>query len=280
MFVLRLRLRVLLQLFVLMGVGLFGFASMAEAGFWQLVDTSSDGPINGKCVPGEARPQGGQWKIFAAGPTLLEVGTYVEWEPTPYWTDARISLPPLPSRLEPGQNVQWPLGIDTLSAHPKIDISAWVYRQPGIGGGSEQLALFGTNASKHVTSSPHIVPDGPADPDSYLIYATGGGFTGGFTCQFYYRYQWTNSVGPNTLPVPNPLAVPSFERNTDRIGSDYERIVGIKSAGRCNKLCAADMSCLAYTWVRPGIQGAEPVCYLKNPVPPATPSDCCISGRK
>lgn len=290
MFAHRVRRSALPLLALVVGGSMFVSAPSARAGSWSLVETIAAGPIDGKCIPGEAVVQGGHWKIFAAGPSSIEVGRYVDWEPTPYWTHHRIALPPLPARLDPGQRVQWPLAIEVSAGHPKVDSTAWIYRKSGIGGGDDQLALFGAATTKQIMSKVHVVPDGPAGPGSHLTYQTGGGWSGGFTCAFTYHYQWTDQgaartprqTDPAVVPTtqPTPAAGPSTEENIDRIGSDYKRLVAVRSAAECRQMCAAEAPCLAYTWVQAGIQGPNPVCYLKNRIPPATASTCCVSGRK
>jgi hypothetical protein len=73
----------------------------------------------------------------------------------------------------------------------------------------------------------------------------------------------------------------SFEPNTDRLGSDY---FGFDLPGPqpslCQQACIGDANCRAWTYVNPGIQGPQARCYLKNPAPPPTPSNCCVSGAK
>ena len=81
----------------------------------------------------------------------------------------------------------------------------------------------------------------------------------------------------------NPLQIfawTSVEHNTDRMGNDYQRMSNISDPATCRGMCDSDAHCRAYTWVRPGVQEPDGVCYLKNPVPGATPNDCCVSGVK
>jgi len=70
------------------------------------------------------------------------------------------------------------------------------------------------------------------------------------------------------------------EPGMDRPGSDYRNIEIPAKPGRCRKLCAEDARCKAYTYVKPGVQGASARCYLKDPAPAARPNDCCTSGVK
>ena len=48
----------------------------------------------------------------------------------------------------------------------------------------------------------------------------------------------------------------------------------------CRKACLADLRCKAYTYVKPGIQGPQARCWLKNAVPQESASACCESGVK
>lgn len=70
-----------------------------------------------------------------------------------------------------------------------------------------------------------------------------------------------------------------MEENTDRAGSDY-RDLDLTSADPrlCQRECERDRSCRAWTYVRPGVQGENPRCYLKSPAPGASRNDCCVSG--
>jgi hypothetical protein len=80
--------------------------------------------------------------------------------------------------------------------------------------------------------------------------------------------------------VVTERAFTSFEPNIDRPGGDYtsHRLSGA-DAILCQKLCAEDQRCLAWTYVAPGYQEANAVCWLKNTVPSGTRQDaCCTSG--
>ena len=76
-------------------------------------------------------------------------------------------------------------------------------------------------------------------------------------------------------PVSNPL----FEIDTNRSGSDYASFdLPRAEPQQCLDRCKGDNRCLAWTYVKPGVQGANARCYLKSPAPPATANNCCISG--
>ncbi|MEA3061589.1 MAG: peptidyl-Asp metalloendopeptidase [Sphingomonadales bacterium] len=72
-----------------------------------------------------------------------------------------------------------------------------------------------------------------------------------------------------------------LENNVDRPGSDYRSITMATSDPRsCQAICDRDrQNCAAFTYVRPGVQGPQPKCYLKNKVPAAAANNCCVSGR-
>src|SRR5690349_4608794 len=73
----------------------------------------------------------------------------------------------------------------------------------------------------------------------------------------------------------------SMEYDTDRAGSDYTGFeITTADPEQCRMACANDTRCLAYTYVKPGIQGANARCWLKDVVPSATVNSCCISGVK
>lgn len=75
-------------------------------------------------------------------------------------------------------------------------------------------------------------------------------------------------------------ASPSVEVNTDRPGSDYYRtkIGGDALPEHCGDKCAADASCKAWTFVKPGVQGPTAMCYLKRAVTQSVKTNCCVSG--
>jgi len=73
---------------------------------------------------------------------------------------------------------------------------------------------------------------------------------------------------------------PTIEFDTDRPGNDYvSRPLGDGDDQRaCEALCRADGNCRAFTFVKGGVQGPHPVCYLKNAIPPAKHDACCVTG--
>jgi hypothetical protein len=69
------------------------------------------------------------------------------------------------------------------------------------------------------------------------------------------------------------------ESGVDRPGADFRTLPG-GSFQECQTACAVDATCRAWSWVKPGVQGPQGKCWLKNGVPDAIRSDCCTSGVK
>lgn len=70
------------------------------------------------------------------------------------------------------------------------------------------------------------------------------------------------------------------EYGIDRYGGDLRNLeVTPHPQGQtCAAACQGDPRCRAYTYVRPGYQGAQARCYLKSRVTPPRAKPCCISG--
>lgn len=75
---------------------------------------------------------------------------------------------------------------------------------------------------------------------------------------------------------------PYTELDTNRPGNDYKNfdLSPTTNANICEVSCNNDAKCIAWTFVRPGIQGANARCWLKTSVPRAYPNKCCVSGLK
>lgn len=96
---------------------------------------------------------------------------------------------------------------------------------------------------------------------------------------------------PGTVPPSTPPGVPpspplaprddfTIETGVDRPGSDYRGSIATNDPNDCLQYCGRYPDCRAFTWVRPGVQGLQGVCYLKNAVPAARADSCCSSGVK
>jgi hypothetical protein len=81
-----------------------------------------------------------------------------------------------------------------------------------------------------------------------------------------------------TLPVAN--APPTFTTvyGMDLPGNNYRDFSIDGGAEACEKACAGDSKCKAYTWVKPGVQGAKAVCWLKTGASVPETNTNCVSG--
>ena len=85
-------------------------------------------------------------------------------------------------------------------------------------------------------------------------------------------------------------AVPVWENNTDRPGGDYANFDlapgddfqsgTAQRAHDCQSACYRDIQCMAWTYVKAGVQGPNPRCWLKNKIPQHRHGNCCVSGFK
>jgi hypothetical protein len=62
-------------------------------------------------------------------------------------------------------------------------------------------------------------------------------------------------------------------------GDDYSDF-SAPTLNSCRDTCAGESECRAYTWVKPGIQGASGHCWLKSALPARVKDTCCISGSR
>lgn len=78
---------------------------------------------------------------------------------------------------------------------------------------------------------------------------------------------------------PTHYSGPAMTDNMDRPGGDYRNFVPLyNDAEVCRSACFRDLRCRAWTFVRPGFQGASPRCWLKAILPVPVRSNCCVSG--
>lgn len=70
------------------------------------------------------------------------------------------------------------------------------------------------------------------------------------------------------------------EFSMDRPGGDYRGLeVAPDPTGEpCKSACDADDKCRAWTYARPGYDGPEARCFLKDRIKPPRYKPCCISG--
>lgn len=97
---------------------------------------------------------------------------------------------------------------------------------------------------------------------------------------------YITTASPNTCCISGVIRntrtlVNRADFNTNRPGSDYYKgKTSNTDALGCRDDCDRDPKCVAWTWVRPGQQERNAVCWLKSGVPPRVWNTCCISGVK
>jgi hypothetical protein len=84
-----------------------------------------------------------------------------------------------------------------------------------------------------------------------------------------------NPRGTSGVRIMGPQEV-NMDRPGDNIGPGFP----VKFLMDCEARCKSEPECVAYTFVKPGIQGPGPQCWLKRAKPGKQGNDCCISGVK
>lgn len=91
---------------------------------------------------------------------------------------------------------------------------------------------------------------------------------------------WNSATGGCTAHRDGS-ALLTTEPGINMPGSDFANFdLPSDNPALCRDACAADNMCVAYTFVRPGIQGAAARCWLKSSRPGSQASDCCVSGAR
>lgn len=172
--------------------------------------------------------------------------------------------------LRQSAGVTWPLTPDLQS---QADSDRFVAATPAPG-----IAWVRANDGPHVRQAAVAIIRGPAKPNGNLAYFfIAIGLRGGGELWWTYLYERVGD-GPQPPLPPGPVSGLTSEPGVDRRGGDYANFdVPGSDPGVCAADCAKDAQCLAYTYVRP-YNGASAHCWLKNSIPPATPSNCCVSG--
>jgi microsomal dipeptidase-like Zn-dependent dipeptidase len=89
------------------------------------------------------------------------------------------------------------------------------------------------------------------------------------------------TVWKRARSLASPSIVNGMEIDTDRLGQDYKGLnLTQADPALCQAACKGEAQCLAWTYVKPNIQGPTARCYLKNAVPGPTLNTCCVSGEK
>ena len=92
---------------------------------------------------------------------------------------------------------------------------------------------------------------------------------------------------PATSPAAPGAAKPAAPADQrlmpgiDMPGSYYTSVeLNSQNPGECQFICQRDSKCLAWAYVKPGVQKPKAVCWLKNAVPPTHPDPNVTSGVK
>jgi hypothetical protein len=86
------------------------------------------------------------------------------------------------------------------------------------------------------------------------------------------------ALAPVLLQGPAIAQSVGFQPNVDRPGLDFRNFNLRGGATSCQESCRRDQRCRAWTWVRAGVQGPYPRCWLKTAAPRAVRNSCCTSG--
>ncbi|MFO8085856.1 MAG: PAN domain-containing protein, partial [Desulfobacterales bacterium] len=78
----------------------------------------------------------------------------------------------------------------------------------------------------------------------------------------------------------------AWENGINRPGSDIpgaafwvnKNVEAFTAVQKCADACKKRQDCRCFTWVKPGIQGADSRCWLKNSIPAPAKKEWCISG--
>jgi len=91
------------------------------------------------------------------------------------------------------------------------------------------------------------------------------------------------TLAPAVSPAPTATTVTMSERehDKDRFGGDFFSFdIKTDHIELCEDQCKTETKCVAWTYVKPGVQGSQARCYLKSVVPAISENACCVSGTK
>jgi hypothetical protein len=81
--------------------------------------------------------------------------------------------------------------------------------------------------------------------------------------------------------IPRSTEEYVVERNVNRPGFDYTSFALREPRMElCAEKCMKDIQCKAFTFVRPAVQDAAGLCFLKSTMPPPVKDERCITGLK
>lgn len=91
----------------------------------------------------------------------------------------------------------------------------------------------------------------------------------------------TQTVAAAPAPEPEPAFAigEGMEDGIDRPGHDFRSLdLATADPALCQAECVGEDKCMAWTFVKPGVQGDQARCWLKTPAPAKVENDCCVSG--
>lgn len=118
-------------------------------------------------------------------------------------------------------------------------------------------------------------------PGSWLGYPTGeeADIPGGRRANFESGFILWDRLTGGSIAMRDGTDLFSLEPDTNRAGLDFLSFPAIGDrVDVCRDACAAEQSCVAYTFVVPNLQGPRAMCWLKSGVPAPAPDACCTSG--
>lgn len=86
-------------------------------------------------------------------------------------------------------------------------------------------------------------------------------------------------TGSLTADATQRQTCSALEQNTNRPGQDFRNFsLPDPNPTACQDACSLIQACQSWTYVKPGVQGAQARCWLKNGVPSPIRDTNCISG--
>ena len=105
--------------------------------------------------------------------------------------------------------------------------------------------------------------------------------TGGRYLQAQNADELSGALVETVAAAPEPAITlgEGMEDGIDRPGSDFDSFdLAEADPALCQKACVDNAQCVAWTFVKPGIQADSARCWLKRPAPEKVENDCCVSG--
>jgi hypothetical protein len=92
---------------------------------------------------------------------------------------------------------------------------------------------------------------------------------------------WNRGSNAITVKDNSGMLMTPMVINVNRAGGDIAHLnLPSDNPAMCQQQCADNVACQAWTLVKPGVQGTEAVCWLKNSTPLQDADNNCISGLK